>query len=284
MVVLVRYSEIGIKGKNRARFEQALVANIEACLRGHSVAFNKVRRIYGRILIETDNACNYLRRVFGVASFSQALRAGTTIEETAKIADSLVASLTAADSFRVSCQRLDKNFPLTSQQVCAQLGEKLLTLTKAKVKLQQPTVDIALEILDGAIYILMSRVEGPGGMPVGSQGTALALIEDETSVFAALLVMKRGCTITPVMLNEVDISMLKEFSCGLPMQTERVTAIGELNALVEKHAAQAIVINDYFEHVRQIDLNALVLRPLSGFKGEEVTNARKYFVDLLATN
>jgi thiamine biosynthesis protein ThiI len=284
MVILVRYAEIGIKGRNRERFERALAQNIEQCLRAHQVPFAQVRRVYGRIIIETDHPCACLKHVFGIASFSQATPAGATIEQAAQAAAPLVAALTESDSFRISCQRLDKNFPLTSHDVCVQLGDKLRTVTKARVKMATPTVDIGIEIIDGLLYVLTSRTEGPGGMPVGSQGRVLAFIEDDASVVAALFIMKRGCAVIPAILKETDLSLLKAFACGQWNEPVRVAAREELDALAKEHHAGAAVVNDTLTSVRQISLNALVLRPLSGMLPGEIAHERQSFEALLDAN
>ena len=284
MVILVRYAEIGIKGKNRDAFERALVQNIEACLRTHAVPFTKVWRMYGRILIETEHPCACLRHVFGIASFSQAVRAGTTIDEAFAVAQPRVASLTEHDSFRVSCQRLDKSFPLDSHEIAVQLGEKLGAATKATVKLKESTVDVSIEVIDGALYLLTSRIEGPGGMPVGCQGTAVALIEDDASVLAAVLMLKRGCAIIPVMLKDVDLSLLSAFAEKRMIEPVRITSLKDLDAIAAAHHADAVVLNDFIEAVREIDLKALALRPLSGYSSEEIIHERQSFNDMLASD
>lgn len=281
MVILVRYAEIGIKGKNRDAFERALVQNIEDCLRTHAVPFTNVWRMYGRILIETGNPCACLRHVFGIASFSQAIRAGTTIGEAFAATQALVASLTEHDSFRVSCQRLDKSFPLSSQEICIQLGEKLCAATKAKVKLKESTVDIPLEVIDGILYVLTSRIEGLGGMPVGCQGLAVALIEDDASVLAAVLMLKRGCMVIPAVLRQADLSLLKAFAEKHWVEPVRITSPEDLDAIAEVHHADAVVFNDSIETIREIDLKALALRPLSGYSAEEIAHERQSFENIV---
>jgi thiamine biosynthesis protein ThiI len=274
MAVLVRYAEIGIKGKNRDKFEHALVAGIEHCLRRHNVKFSRVRRMYGRIFIETDDLCLCLKHVFGIASFSPAISVGRTMEDAFTASNPLVAKLSEKDSFRVSCQRLDKNFPMKSNEVCSKLGEMLRTATKAKVKMENATVDVAFEIIADTIYLLLGRTEGPGGMPIGSEGKVIALIEDESSVLAALMIMKRGCEIIPAMLKEIDLSLLEKFACGQEIKPWRISSINELDKITANHNALAVVINDTFEKIRNTSLKSLVLRPLSGLSQEEIKNER----------
>jgi adenylyl- and sulfurtransferase ThiI len=110
-------------------------------------------------------------------------------------------------------------------------------------------------------------------MPVGSQGSVLALIENDASVLAALLVMKRGCSIVPVTMQDAGLSLLEAFSPS-PLAPEKGRDIG---ALLAKHKAQALVLNDTLDNQRQVSLNALLLRPLSGMNAEDVQNERKQF-------
>ncbi len=270
MTVLVRYAEIGIKGKNRERFERALADNIGLCLRKHGVPFARVRRIYGRIIIDTEEDCGRLAHVFGIASFSQAVRAGNTIDELAAAAKHLVSNLYDKDTFRVSCQRLDKTFPLTSRDVCVQLGEKLRAMTRAKVRMASPTVDVEVEVIEGFFYLAVSRTEGPGGMPVGSQGKVIVVIEDSASVLAGILMLKRGCFVIPAVLNETDLSLLKAFACGHDVVPETVSSLEAVGELAKKQNVNAVVLNDSFDSIRQVSLNVLALRPLSGLNKEEI--------------
>ncbi len=273
MPVLVRYDEIGIKGKNRARFENVLVKNIEYRLRSNNVKFSKAKRAFGRILIETDENCNCLKTVFGISSFSHAIDAGKTIEDAFSAAKRHF-RLSERDSFKINCQRLDKTFVANSREVCVKLGEMLRTATNATVKMENPSVEINLEIIKGVIYILADRISGPGGMPVGCQGTAIALIEDAASVVAAVMVMKRGCKIIPAMLNKADISLLQLFSVE-KLVPWNIKSLEELNDMCKKHKSNAVVVNDLFGKARNFAINAVVLRPLSGMDENDVENERK---------
>ncbi len=273
MPVLVRYDEIGIKGKNRARFENVLVKNIESALRLGNVSFSKVKRAFGRIMIETDENCNCLKTVFGISSFSHAIDAGKTIEDAFSVAKQHF-RLSEKDSFKINCQRLDKTFTANSREVCVKLGEMLRTATNAKVKMENPSLEINLEIIRGVIYVLADRNAGPGGMPVGCQGIAIALIEDDLSVVAAVMVMKRGCKIIPAMLNKTDISLMQKFSFE-KLVPWNIKSVGELEDVCKKHKAQAVVVNDSFGKVRDIIIGAVVLRPLSGMDERDIENERK---------
>jgi adenylyl- and sulfurtransferase ThiI len=280
MAVLVRYDEIGIKGKNRSRFENVLVRNIEENLRANNVKFDKVRRAYGRIIVETDEKCISLKTVFGISSFSHAIAVGKTIEDAFESAKKLF-RISEKDSFRISCQRLDKTFPLKSREVCIKLGEMLRLATNAKVKMKNPDVEISIEIINGAIFMITDRFDGSCGMPVSSQGIAVALIEDDDSVTAALMVMKRGCKVIPAVINKPDISLMQKFSFE-DVVPWKIKSINELEEICKKQKANAIVVNDSFGNTRELLTERVVLRPLSGFSSQEIKNERKHF-EMLAS-
>jgi adenylyl- and sulfurtransferase ThiI len=117
-------------------------------------------------------------------------------------------------------------------------------------------------------------------MPLGLQGRIIALIEDDASVVAALLVLKRGSMVAPALLKETDLSLLKAFSYQHWIEPVGMSDISELDALAAKRKALGIVVNDTIHTIRALNLNALVLRPLSGMDGEEVRNERKSFEHL----
>ncbi len=281
MAVLVRYDEIAIKGKNRSHFENTLVRNIEANLRSNSVKFDKVKRAYGRILVETNENCSPLKSVFGISSFSHAVDAGKTIESAFESAKKHF-KMSEKDSFKIICQRSDKTFPFNSREMCVKLGEMMRLETNAKVKMDSPDFEISFEIINNTIYLLTDRIEGAGGMPVGSQGIAVALIEDDNSVTAALMAMKRGCKVIPVLLDKADWAFMQKFSYD-EIVPWKIKSINELEEICKKQRANAIIVNDSFGNARELLTERVVLRPLSGFSAQEIKNERKHF-EMLASD
>jgi thiamine biosynthesis protein ThiI len=273
MAVLVRYDEIAIKGKNRARFENVLVRNIEANLQTNNVKFSKVKRAYGRILVNTDENCSSLKAVFGISSFSHAVNSGKTVEDAFESAKKLF-SLSEKDSFKIVCQRSDKAFPLSSREICVKLGDMLRIATNAKVKMENPVFEICLEVINGAIYVLTDRIEGPGGMPVSSQGIAVALIEDDDSVTAALMAMRRGCKVIPAVVKNADWSFMQKFSSE-KIVPWKIKSVNEIEGICKKHKSKAVVINDSFAKTREIAFDGVVLRPLCGMDAGDIKNERK---------
>ncbi|MFC1800761.1 THUMP domain-containing protein, partial [Nanoarchaeota archaeon] len=187
-MIIIRYSEIGLKGKNRFFFEKKLVSNIKYCLKQNNIEFSKVTKPRGRIMVHTDKTCQMLKNVFGISSVSHTKEFLTY--------DDLKQSLPtipSKNSFRVSTQRLDKNFKMTSQEVNRELGALIQEKTNAKVDLKNADITVGIEIIENQFYLYTKTIAGYGGLPLGTEGKVYVLVEDETSLLAAWLVMKRGC-------------------------------------------------------------------------------------------
>ncbi|MBW3006004.1 tRNA 4-thiouridine(8) synthase ThiI, partial [Candidatus Woesearchaeota archaeon] len=80
-MIIIRFAEIGLKGKNRIFFEKALMRNIQACLDKNNINYKNITRLMGRILVVADDPCDCLACVFGIASFSYAVNAGFNMEQ-----------------------------------------------------------------------------------------------------------------------------------------------------------------------------------------------------------
>ncbi len=197
MKLVVHYAEIGLKGRNRPRFEKTLCENLERALAPLGRA--KVRRLYGRILVEAPEGASEadlaerVRRVFGVAYFSVASTAEPTREAIERLVDELVGSRSFA-SFGVRVRRVDKGLPFRSHELAAELGTRIQQRTGAKVDLDEPELWVDLHLLHGEAILLHERHAGPGGLPVRSSGRAVALISGGIdSPVASWLMAKRGC-------------------------------------------------------------------------------------------
>ncbi|MFH0956425.1 MAG: tRNA uracil 4-sulfurtransferase ThiI [Candidatus Aenigmatarchaeota archaeon] len=197
--VLVHYSEIGLKGKNRQSFELALVGNIRAALKG-----SRVQRLQGRLAVfpakdaEEAGVRARLAKVPGISSFSNAIRTGKDMDEVKEALDSLIGGLKAGDvkTFAVDASRSDKGFPHTSMDMNRMLGDHVGKKTGWKVNLRKPDVTISVEVTYREAFSYAEKVKGMGGLPVGSGGTLVSLISGGLdSPVASMRMMRRGCEI-----------------------------------------------------------------------------------------
>lgn len=228
---LIKYSEIGIKGKNRHIFEDMLVKNIKSALRGARLDGRyDVRKADGRIYVTTDaddaeETVNALVKVFGIAGIAPVAQFSRRemSEDTGEITTSVTADgITVASdfdiirehvvsyvgetyedrkfTFKVNCRRADKTYPMTSVDVNVLLGEAILkAYPDTHVDVHEPEVNIQVEIRPEDINIFSKVIPGPGGMPVGSSGRAMLLLSGGIdSPVAGYLVSKRGVALDAV--------------------------------------------------------------------------------------
>ncbi|MEJ2536568.1 MAG: tRNA 4-thiouridine(8) synthase ThiI [Calditrichia bacterium] len=195
--IVVHYSEIGLKGKNRAQFENQLRKNIVRILSDTKIG--PVRREFGRIIISLKEDSdwvaikNRLKNVFGISSFSKATLTGTNESEIISTAISLFSS-SRIDSFRVNTKRADKNFKYTSIQLNQVVGAAIKSRFKhLTVDLKKPDIVCSIEIFNEKSLISISRENGLGGLPVSDEEKVVALISSGIdSPVAAWKVMRRG--------------------------------------------------------------------------------------------
>ncbi|ADU51392.1 thiamine biosynthesis/tRNA modification protein ThiI [Thermaerobacter marianensis DSM 12885] len=215
-VLLVRYGEIGLKGRNRPQFEQALVRQVRRALAPWpGVA---VYRTPGRVWVEppagTDATplLEALQRVFGIVAVAPAEQVPLDLDAIAGAAQQVLEDALEAEAgrpgtppgpritFKVEARRSNKRFPLTSLELNRELGNRLLAAhPELKVDVQRPRITVHVEVRHDGAYVYARSVPGPGGLPVGVTGRACALLSGGIdSPVAVWMAMKRGLSVIPV--------------------------------------------------------------------------------------
>jgi tRNA uracil 4-sulfurtransferase len=201
--ILVHYSEVALKGKNRTWFVGRLVRNIHGALAGLHV--KEVRTPIGRIEIVLaqdemlPEALDRLKRVFGIANYSVATRVPTDFEGMAEAIVSRLPPKESANTFRVHVRRADQKYPIPSPELARDLGSKVWYARGWKVDLEHADLVISVEIVPGAAFVFMGRQAGAGGLPTGTGGRLVALLSGGIdSPVAAWRMMRRGCYVTLV--------------------------------------------------------------------------------------
>ena len=204
---LIKYAEIGIKGKNRYVFEDALCERVTEKLAKVADGFEVIRE-QGRIRVncpdeyDYDEAVNQMKTVFGVWEICPAY----VIEDASW--DSLTKGVgdyfeerygNTPHTFKVEARRSDKSYPIQSPQICSDMGAYLLDrFSELKVDVHKPEILLYVEIRNMA-YVYSESVKGLGGMPLGSSGRAMLLLSGGIdSPVAGYMVAKRGVTIDAV--------------------------------------------------------------------------------------
>jgi len=202
--ILVRYGEIGLKGKNRAGFESALVRNIRTALAGTEGLH--VFREHGRVYVKHHDASGTvlekLARIFGIVSFSPVSVSSPDVEaiKNEALKEAVRAGCREGTTFKIETRRANKRFPITSPEVSRMVGAYVLEhIPGLNVDVHNPQVLVNIEIRDHEAYIYSTSVDGPGGLPVGVSGRgALMLSGGIDSPVAGWLAMKRGISLVGV--------------------------------------------------------------------------------------
>ena len=194
-MIIIRYDEIGLKGGNRPIFEKKLIENMEEQITkaGYSIS---IKRLHNRILANTDSPHENFMKIIGIRSISPAIESTHNIEDIYSEIKKILLNK-KFETFRISTQRLWKDYWKKSTELNEILGEMVLRDFQKKVKLVDPDIDIGIEILEDRSLIFTEKYPGPGGLPYGIEGKVLMLISGGIdSPVAAYLLMKRGADIT----------------------------------------------------------------------------------------
>ena len=204
---LIKYAEIGTKGKNRFLFEDALIKQIKHALRPVEGKFI-ISKESGRIYVDAQGEYDYdeviaaLKRVFGIAWICPMFQIEKTdFEEIKKEVASYVDQVYEDKNFtfKVDAKRVDKKYPVSSEQMNRDLGEVILdTFPETKVDVHHPDVLLKVEVRK-LVNIYSVMIPGPGGMPVGTNGKAMLLLSGGIdSPVAGYMIAKRGVMIDAV--------------------------------------------------------------------------------------
>ncbi len=204
---LIKYAEIGVKGKNRYLFENALVQQIKYALKKCEGDFC-VRKTDGRIYVDAvsgfdyDETVAHLQKVFGISGICPMVYVED--EGFEKLKETVVSYLDTVypvkdKSFKVAARRARKNYPLNSMEINMELGGVILdAYPQMRVDVHKPDILLNIEIRD-KVYIYSETIPGPGGMPVGTGGKAMLLLSGGIdSPVAGWMIAKRGVKIDAV--------------------------------------------------------------------------------------
>ena len=199
---LIKYAEIGIKGKNRYMFEDALIRQMKFAVK--EVGDFVIWKESGRIFLKAAEGCDFdqdevieaLKRVFGISHICpMVMHDNKEFDNVVKAVIDYWKDCYGEQelTFKAVVRRADKKFPMSSMPFAAQLGHELLQVYKnIKVDVRTPDVMLNVEIRD-KVYIYSEEIMGPGVMPVGTNGKAMLLLSGGIdSPVAGYMISKRG--------------------------------------------------------------------------------------------
>lgn len=210
-VILIRYGEIFLKGRNRSFFERTLINNLRTAISTIPCRFTKLQ---GRYLVDEfkpedcDRLVEALRRVFGLHSLSVAYHVDTDLDAIGAICAQLAPDY---GTFRVTVNRADKTLPMTSIQLAQHFGGYVLDAhPHLKVDLYHADKEIFVDLReDKTAYVFMDKIPCAGGMPVGCSGKGMALLSGGIdSPVAVYRMARRGMEINAVHFHSFPYTSL----------------------------------------------------------------------------
>lgn len=203
---LIKYAEIGTKGKNRSVFEDIMCKRMRALLKSHGKF--EVRREYGRIYVEAfsdydfDDVIKALGCVFGIVGICPVrVVEHTDFDHLAKEAVAYIQEEYGENkkTFKVHARRNDKTYPKSSMEINCDIGAVILdAFPDMRVDVHDPDIMLNIEVRNVA-YIYSRIIPGPGGLPVGTNGKGMVLLSGGIdSPVAAYMIAKRGVELEAV--------------------------------------------------------------------------------------
>ena len=254
-VIIIRYAEIHLKGKNRGYFERVFAANMEKSLRGIR---HEIRRQSGRYLVENfaesdvDKIVKKLTKVFGMHSLSVGYKVNSDMDEIFHAAEAVSDKF---GSFKVETPRADKTFYLKSPEISAMIGGRLLDGNKnLKVDVHEPDFVINIDVRENGKTLVFNKfIKCADGMPVGTAGNGLLLLSGGIdSPVAGHMIAKRGMKIdchhfhsypyTNMQARQKvnDLAkILSEYNCGVKLY---VISVKEIQEEIHKNCNGAYMI------------------------------------------
>jgi len=243
VLYLVRFGELALKSRYVRRQQQdRLVTNILelfAAAGTECLASSDFGRIYVRC-DDTATATACLTRAFGVVSFSPAVEAPSTLPALCTaVAEYAKPLMKAGMSFAIRARRSGTH-PYTSQDLGREAGSAVWTAVPGlRVDLTNPEREIFIEVRENKAYIFHETLSGPGGLPLGTQGRAVGLVESELDLVSAWLLMRRGARTTLAVIgDEAIVEPLRRWDVRLKAQS--LTSVEDLPEIVRAARAQAV--------------------------------------------
>ncbi len=270
-ILIVKYGEIGVKGKNRYVFENKLIKNIKNILK--PIGKFDVYKEYGRIYVnledyDYEDVVEEVRKVFGIVGVCPAVRAEKDYKKLKELALEMLEEKIEQGykSFKVESRRGDKSFELTSQEMSLDIGGYLLSQVKDRIQVdvRNPEVKIKCELRQNHVMVYSDTIPGYGGLPLGTNGRAMSLLSGGIdSPVASWMVAKRGMELECIHFH------------SYPFTSEKSQ---------EKVKDLATILAKYCSRVRLHKVNMLEIQKAIGLKcrEEEMTIISRRFMMQIA--
>jgi len=274
---LIRYGELGLKSPGVRRiFERALRRNITSRYADARIEC-RIESDWGRIFLWSDDVVfteTLLSRTFGIVSFSRAEETDSSPESICNMAVGVAAPLFKEGmGFAVRARRKGQH-PYTSMELARDTGSAIWLANEDKnprVDLTNPELEIFVEVRQNRAFVYTEKVQGPRGMPLGTQGRVIGIVEKPLDIVACWLMMKRGCRVIAATSNPELVEPLRSWAPELKIMQLKP----DLERLAKSQHAKGIVLGwdiaQYDAKHGEVDgLGVPVFYPLIGMAGADI--------------
>lgn len=271
-LLLCKFGELWLKSEQvKKKFLHQLVSNIKKNLYASGVKFS-VRFDRNRVYVavadkDCGKAVETLRNVFGLIAVLDVQEMETDFdiikENVLKLAEN---KMKKKDTFAVRVKRTGSH-KFTSQEFAATVGSWIAEKFKNKVDLTNPDVSFELEIRERKTYLILDSFSAAGGLPVGVEGNVVAIVNNKKDLYAARLIMKRGCNIIAVYSKEnLDFDILKKHDLDTVFIRGDTKDYSLVDKIAKENDCKAVCTGETLDDLSDIDslLDYPILRPLVG--------------------
>ena len=205
-IILCKYGEIALKGLNKSTFESMMMKSIRRRLKKFGDI--KITKAQSTVYVEpmnddidVDEVVDRLSKIFGIIKLCRCCVLEKSMDAIVNDSiDYIREQLACARTFKVEAKRSDKKFPYKSPEICNELGGKILEeFSHLSVDVHDPDVTVMVEVRESNAYVYAGKLDGAGGIPVGSSGKAMLLLSGGIdSPVAGYMMAKRGAVIDAV--------------------------------------------------------------------------------------
>jgi len=245
--VLVRFNEIFLKSDPVAKsMKNLLAANIQAALNKKGL-IHKLTITRHRLILDADKAVEAAEaaaNVFGVSSTSHALETSSELGDLKIFVGDYAGEVLGGGSFAVRVKR-QKDYPLTSVELERMLGRLIQKRYGNPVNLTEPETTVRVEIWGDKAYVYSGRIKGVGGLPYGSQGLLLGVLEKQGDVDAILMMMKRGAKVIVAAKTGLEEStkILEEYTPGeLEVTTLDEGSQAQITDIIQERGCLGVIL------------------------------------------
>jgi len=275
--ILVRLGELALKSDQvQRKWFRILLENIHTGLKEAGMEY-RLEINPNRIFVftkEIEKAVSVLRKVFGIVSLSVAWQCHSDLAEirnlSADIAEQVL-KLNEKKSFAIRARRAGHH-KFSSKLIAEEAGAAVKRITNAAVDLSKPENEIEIECRSRNTYIFTEKISAVGGLPLGTGGKVLALLEKKEDALAALMIAKRGCELVLLAKDFALVEIIKNFYIGKEPELFATKDFSELEDILETEKINTIIFGKkpkpkILKYI--MGKNFLVLEPLEGLPSAE---------------